>query len=150
MHTVPLWILTYQNHDNDIVEQTSISRAALAFPIISLFLIALEVCTLQLFDNCKVNLEMRVRLRSTIRLRDMFRVSSLSILMTMGSVLIGLYGFAKQGCVSDFFEENSICKSCRSFVNPYCSQCEDRTACTGCDKGFYPIDTECIDCKLTD
>jgi hypothetical protein len=95
MHTVPLWILTYQNNANGNIEQTSSSRAALTFPIISLFLIALEVCTLQVFENCNVNLEMRVRLRSTIRLRDMFRVSGLSILMTMGSVLIGLYGFAK-------------------------------------------------------
>lgn len=93
---------------------------------------------------------MRIKLRSSSRLTDLFRVTGLSIVITSISVLLGMYLFERQGCVTDFFEENSICKPCRDFVNPFCAQCEDRTACNECDRGFYPFDRQCIDCKIKD
>lgn len=33
------------------------------------------------------------------------------------------------------------------FVNAQCIDCAERTYCKECHPGFYPIDTECYDCK---
>ena len=80
-----------------------------------------EILFLRIHEIYKVNLEMRVKLRSDSRMTDLFRVASVSILVTSMAVLIGTSGFESEGCVADYFNENSICKSCREFVNPLCS-----------------------------
>ena len=84
---------------------------------------------LQIYDNLYINLETRPKLRSHTRLGDNLKVSMLSVLFSVVSILLGLYAFAEQGCTRDFFEENSICKSCREFVDPFCSDCTERWAC---------------------
>jgi hypothetical protein len=93
---------------------------------------------------------MRIKLRSDSRLTDLTKVSMLSIIITTLSVLLGMYAFPNQGCIADYFIENSMCKSCRDIINPFCKQCDDRTACNTCDKGYYPFDLLCIDCTKRD
>ena len=93
---------------------------------------------------------MRQKLRSHTRLSDNFKVGMLSILFSTFSILAGIYAFAEQGCVTDFFEENSICKPCREFVDPFCSNCHERFSCDYCDRGHYPIDNTCLSCAAKD
>ena len=87
---------------------------------LSLVLTFFEIFVLQIFEIFKVNLEMRVKLRSDSRMSDLFKVTVLSAILTTISVLIGLHAFESEGCVSDHFNENSICKSCKELVNPLC------------------------------
>ena len=150
LHSLPLWTLQYQNQKSDVIDFTTLGLATTLLPWLSLILVGLEICVLQLFESQNINLEMRIKLRSTRRLTDMMRVTAVSTLMTVTSLLIGLYAFEKQGCVLDYFEENSICKPCRDIIDPYCAVCEDRTACLECDRGFYALDQTCNDCKMRD
>jgi hypothetical protein len=64
---------------------------------------------------------MRVKLRSHTRLNDMFRIAAASILLTLVSILLGMFALPREGCIADYFEENSICKPCRDFVHPFCN-----------------------------
>jgi hypothetical protein len=150
IHTFPLLVLTMQNAGSPEIGYNSMGVAACFFPICSLLLTATEVCVLQCYENCNVNLEMRVKLRSHTRLQDLFRATAMALLVTGMSIIFGIFVFENQGCVSDYFEENSICKPCREFVNPFCAECVDRTACEMCDPGFYAFDQQCIDCKIKD
>ena len=93
---------------------------------------------------------MRVKLRSHSRLTDLFKITAVSFLVSSSSILLGMNTFTSQGCIADFFEENSICKPCREIVNPLCRKCNDRSACNTCDSGYYPIDRSCLDCKQKD
>lgn len=63
---------------------------------------------------------MRIRLRSDSRLADLFRISSLGVIITTTSFMIGFFAFQSEGCIADYFDENSICKPCRELVNPFC------------------------------
>jgi hypothetical protein len=119
-------------------------------PLTSLFLVFCEVAILQLYDNVNINLEMRSKLRSHTRLSDNFKVTMLSSLLTAFAIVLGVYAFAEQGCVRDYFEENSICKPCRELVDPFCSHCDSRWACEACDLGYYPIDQTCLSCQSKD
>jgi len=138
MHTVPLSVLTIQNTMGG--QGSSLGIAAVIIPSISVLITFMEICILQTFDNCNIKLEQRVKLRSHTRLADMFKVGMLSVLVTLLTSLTGSFLFVQQGCVADYFEENSVCKPCRDFLNPFCNRCTDRTACETCDAGFYAID----------
>ena len=150
VHTFPLLVLIMQNGESEKVDFGLLGNFTIFLAILSMSLTALEVCILQCYENQHINLEMRVKLRSGSRLTDLFKATGLGIILTSMALLLGIFAFDRQGCITDFFEENSICKPCRDFVNPFCSQCDDRFACNECDKGYYAFDKSCIDCTLRD
>lgn len=131
-------------------QRSPLGVAAIVIPALSVAITFFEIFVLQIFENCKIKLEQRVKLRSHTRLEDLFKVAILSIVLTLTTSMTGSYLFDQQGCVADYFEENSICKPCRDFLNPFCSKCSDRTFCNTCDAGFYPIDRNCLSCQQKD
>jgi len=145
-----LGYLTYENSSDDRIKFSGLAITSIFLYALSAMFTFCEILVLRINEIYNVNLEMRVKLRSDLRMTDLFRVASVSILVTSMAVLIGMSGFENEGCVADHFNENSICKSCRDFVNPLCSSCTDRFSCDTCDPGFYPIDQSCLDCKAKD
>ena len=123
---------------------------AILLSIFIVVLTAVEVLALRVSAIFQKNLELRVLLRSHSRMEDLLRISILGLLVTSATVLIAVYGFKSEGCIADYFNENSICKECRALVHPLCRQCDDRASCNECDTGFYPIDNQCLDCRVKD
>lgn len=46
-----------------------------------------------MYNNCHINLEMRIKLRSDSRLADLTKVSMVSIIITTLSFLLGMFAF---------------------------------------------------------
>ena len=81
---------------------------------------------------------------------DLVRSAVVSTIVSSISLILATQAFATEGCTQSFFSENQVCKSCRDLVNPLCNSCDDRSACNSCDRGYYPIDNQCLNCRLKD
>jgi hypothetical protein len=65
-----------------------ISLALLATNILEVFI---EICVLKLYENLKINLELKGALKSQTRTIDLFKISIVSGLFLAATVLVGLF-----------------------------------------------------------
>jgi hypothetical protein len=91
-----------------------ISLALLAMNIFEVFV---EILILKIYENVKINLELKNALKSQTRAIDLFKISIVSGLFLAATVLVGLFAVPKGTCVRGFFLENNICKDCRLYVD---------------------------------
>ena len=93
LHSIPLTLLVFYNRVDDNIKLPATSIFAMILPSFGILLTCIEVCIFQIYGSCNINLEMRIRLRSDTRLSDLFRISSLGVIMTLTSFLLGFYAF---------------------------------------------------------
>lgn len=127
---MPLAYLTIENSSNSLIQYSDMGNLGILLAVVCGGLVLAEIVVLQLFEIFKVNLEMRVKLRSDSRMTDLLKVTAVGVCITSTTLLLAMNVFPSQGCVADYFNENSICKSCRELVHPLCAQCDDRASCS--------------------
>jgi len=88
-----LGYLTYENSSDDRIKFSGLAITNIFLYALSAMFTFSEILVLRINEIYNVNLEMRVKLRSDLRMTDLFRVACVSILVTSMVVLIGMCGF---------------------------------------------------------
>jgi hypothetical protein len=128
---------------NKITTLDVFSLALLAINVVEVFT---EMTVLQLYENVKINLELREGMKSATRTIDLFKVSIVSVLFMAIAGLLALLAVPEGTCIVGQFMENNMCKSCKTYVDPYCVDCSSRFACDDCMTGYFPVDRDCLEC----
>ena len=146
LHTLPLGLIIYINV-NELQKVTVLDIFSFAFLGANVVEVFIETCVLRLYENWQINLELRGSMKSQPRTVDLFKVSIVSGLFLMASIMVGFFAVPKGKCIQGQFLENNICKKCVTYVDPSCVACSNRFACDECQVGYFGIDKDCISCK---
>jgi len=114
---------------------------------LNLLQVFIEIVLTQMYENVHINLELRQAMKSLTRVEDLIKISLVCAFFFSTTLLVGLFAFEDQGCVRGYFEENSICKDCKAFVDQNCIDCNSRFACEMCIDGYFAIDRTCYSCS---
>jgi hypothetical protein len=90
LHAFPLGLILVVNI-KFLQKMTILDIISLALLAINIFEIFIEICVLKLYENLKINLELKGALKSQTRTIDLFKISIVSGLFLAATVLVGLF-----------------------------------------------------------
>ena len=116
LHTLPLGMLLIQNN-LELEKISNFDIVCLSVLGTNLVQVFIEIVLSKIYENVHINLELRQAMKSLTRVEDLIKISLVCAFFFSTTLLVGLFAFEDQGCVRGFFEENSICKDCKAFVD---------------------------------
>ena len=90
LHAFPLGLILVVNI-KFLQKMTILDIISLALLAINIFEVFIEICVLKLYENVKINLELKGALKSQTRTIDLFKISIVSGLFLAATVLVGLF-----------------------------------------------------------
>lgn len=146
LHAFPLGMILVINVQA-LSKLTILDIISLALLAMNIFEVFVEILVLKIYENVKINLELKNALKSQTRTIDLFKIWIVSALFLTVTVLVGFFAVPKGTCVQGFFLENNICKNCRTYVDYQCVACSNRFSCDECQAGYFGVDKDCIACS---
>ena len=90
LHAFPLGLILVVNI-KFLEKRTVLDVISLALLGINIFEVFVEILVLKLYENVKINLELRNALKSQTRTIDLFKISIVSGLFLTATVLVGFF-----------------------------------------------------------